>query len=1300
MIDVSNFEKILQLCGFEKKNSLYIYDFEEIDAFLKVDFEEKKLIFPIEKGFQIHGEFTCSFKQKENFVVFLCVFNLFKKGYKPNHIQLEPKWTVGHNASGGRADIMVTNNDGDSLLIIECKTPGKEFNDAWKKTLLDGGQIFSYAKQAGTTEFISLYTIDYIDNNLVSDYYLITLKDNETLLNNLEKDQPLSYQKAKLLNKEDIHKAWVDTYAQDYSTKGIFESDIAPYDIGKNKYSIDDLMEINSSDIQSKYNKFATILRQHNVSGRENAFDKLVNLFLCKIVDETNSPNELKFYWKGVAYDSYFDLQDRLQKLYQDGMKKFLGEDVTYINNEAIDSAFQLFKNDPDATKTTIKKYFRELKFFTNNDFSFIDVHNENLFYQNSAILLKIVKLFQDIKLKTENQNQFLGDMFEGFLDQGVRQSEGQFFTPMPIVKFILRSLPIEEIILNESNEIKVIDYACGAGHFLNEFAQIIKPIVKENKDIPLESYYANIHGIEKEYRLSKVSKVSAFMYGQDDIQITYADALSQQKNIKNNEYTFLIANPPYSVKGFLETLKESDRKKFELINTISESSYSNNNTIETFFLERAKQLLKSEGIAAIIVPTSVLTKGKSKATAKTKNVYVATREMILKHFDIIALSSFGKGTFGKTGTTTVTLFLQRKKEDPSSSDHYKNRVNCWFKGDFSKDSIFDDHKFIKEYCNHIDIPYGDYKTLLESKPSDDLLSTSIFQEYTKAFLNSAEIKDRKKKPFFKKLSKDEQSADIQNRLISFIKECESEKLFYFILARLNSRNVVIVKSPSKTAEIKDFLGYEWSGKKGTEGIKYIGEYSDESTLDDDDGDGDSVEDDDQRVLSNIYNLDNINTPLYDPIDTYNPDKINFYILQNFNGEDLSIPEDLKDYITISPLIDMIDFRKIDFNKSISLTPSTTFNFNTNVKLNKLSSIASINPSKRELENIKDDSLISFVDMASVSEYGYITSIEAKKYEEVKSGGYTYFREGDILIAKITPCMENGKCALAINLPHKIGFGSSEFHVIRCNNPNDREYIFNLLNNPELRKTAEQNMTGSSGHRRVPEDFYSNLNIPIIENLDIKAEFIKDFNDLKSKLLESISKIQINQVKLDDLYSNIYKDARTSYKLSDTDIFEVSIGKRVLRRQLSKNNIGIPVYSANVFKPFGLINDTLLKTYLLPSVIWGIDGDWMVNLIPSNTPFYPTDHCGVIRIKSDLIDPKYFTWALLKEGQKINFSRSNRASMDSIKNLSIKVPPIDKITVINDQITAIENEILESQKFIKDYESFRSALFLKYLLDE
>lgn len=1289
MITPDNFKAVLIDLGFTENNKIFEKSFAGSDTSLKVDFKNKKLIYPEDKGFTINERQTCNFDKNENFVVFECVHRLLEKGYKPEHIELEPRWKLGHGSSGGRADILVKDNYGKSLLIIECKNEGKEYNDAWRKTLQNGGQLFSYVQQAKSTQFVCLYSSDIIDKKTVYYNQIITLKDNLKILEESDGKKLLSYKDAQEV--EDIFKAWKETYEQDFATKGIFEKDITAYNIGKHKFSLNDLKKISSNDIQGKYHEFATILRQHNVSGRENAFDKLVNLFLCKIVDETQNADELKFYWKGIAYDSYFDLQDRLQVLYQLGMQEFLGEDVTYIDNSAIDDAFRFVKNDPDATRDTIKRYIRELKFFTNNDFAFIDVHNEKLFYQNSTILLKVIQMLQDIHLKTEEQNQFLGDMFEGFLDQGIKQSEGQFFTPMPIVKFILASLPLEEIIKNSDKVPKVIDYACGAGHFLNEYALQIAPFVEKHKTNDIKKYYPEIVGIEKEYRLSKVAKVSAFMYGQDDIKIIYDDALSENMNVKNGEYSVLVSNPPYSVKGFLETLSESDYNNFELIKTIDEKSFAKNNSIETFFIERTKQLLKPDGVAAIVVPLSILTKGSSKSGAKKQNVYVATREILLKYFDIAAIVKFGSGTFGKTGTNTVTLFLKRKKENPDPADHYKNRIDSWFDNDSSKDGIFDDEHLIEKYCNHLEYSFDDYRTLLEGSPNSNILNTNVFKEYRKDFDSSTEIKNRKKQKSFKNISKPKQKSELDNRFVEYLRNIEKDKLYYFVLASLNSMEVVIVKTPTTNDAEKKFLGYEWSNAKGNEGIKYLAGQTNNKTnkaIDENDVEAD-LEENDLRVLSNILNLDNIQTPLYDPKDLENSEKINKLISTNFTGKIAKIPENLKEYVTTAKLEDMLDFSRKDFNKSISLVPKktiriatkwkvkklsdlvevinggtpkttvpeywdgeipwlsvtdfnnpyrfvyntektitedgfnnsntnyleigdiiisargtvgalaqvgirTTFNqscyglrakkitsndymffileqqihqfklnahgskfdsittqtfedikvpfpplevqkeivkscekiydefenaekdirsakqeienkvseiFNQNYPTKKLSDgIAYVNPSKTEIADIDEDTIVSFVEMASVSEAGFISNKEDRILKDLKKGSYTYFRENDIIIAKITPSMENGKCAIATGLTNKIGMGSSEFHVIRVNEEEVfTRYIFELVNREIVRKEAETHMTGSSGHRRVPASFYENFICPIPDK-DIQKSLIQQIEQLNAKI--------------------------------------------------------------------------------------------------------------------------------------------------------------------------------------------------------
>jgi type I restriction-modification system DNA methylase subunit len=644
MITTANFKDLLLKLGFSQEGNVFSKDFPAVNACLRVDFDREELIYPEDKGLKINERQTCNFKANENVVVFECVCRLFEKGYKPQHIKLEPRWQVGHGASGGRADILIRDNDGKPLLIIECKTWGDECNDAWKDTLNGKGQLFTYAHQERSTQYLCLYASGLEDGALKYASHIIAVRDNDDILKRKAAENPPTYRDAD--SAKALYEAWKRTYESDYATRGIFEPDVQPYQIGEAKYTVANLQTVAEADIQPKYHEFAAILRQHNVSGRENAFDKLVNLFLCKIVDEKHNPNDLQFYWRGIAFDTYFDLIDRLQRLYRDGMREFLKEDVTYIDNQTIRDAFKFFRNDPDAARDKILAYFRRQKYFTNNDFSFLDVHNEQLFYQNAAMLLKIVRMLQDIRLNGDEQNQFLGDMFEFFLDQGFKQTEGQFFTPLPVTRFIILSLPLETVFGDGQNPPHVIDYACGAGHFLTEMASQLRRL-RNGQDV--SAFYSQFYGVEKEYRLSKVAKVSAFMYNQDEINIIYADALARHSDIPDGTFALLVSNPPYSVKGFLETLPEAERQRYALIETIDPKSYPTNNAIEAFFVERARQLLAPHGVAGIITPSSILSNAAS--------VYTRTREIILQHFDIVALVELGGGTFGKTGANTVTLF-------------------------------------------------------------------------------------------------------------------------------------------------------------------------------------------------------------------------------------------------------------------------------------------------------------------------------------------------------------------------------------------------------------------------------------------------------------------------------------------------------------------------------------------------------------------------------------------------------------------------------------------------------------------
>ena len=580
MITKSNFKNLLKILGFTAEGNTFQKTIGEAD--LKVDFDKQEMIYPEDKGLKVNERQTCNFSKDENFVVFEGVHRLLEKGYKPEHLELEPRWKLGHGASGGRADILVRDHENNPLLIIECKTAGEEFERAWRKTLQNGDQLFSYAQQIHQTQYLCLYASDFVDDKIRTDQRIIAHRDNEKILAQNDKLRPF----AEATDVEDRYAVWRDTYEREYTEGGIFEPNIQPYQIGKNKYTLEDdtdPIEAANAKKDGKYHKFRTILRQHNIARREQAFEVLVNLFLCKLVDEEDNKTDLKFSWKGIAYDNYFDFVDRLQNLYKTWMNKFLGKEISYISNEQIDNAFWAVRNDTNATKKQIQKYFRELKFYTNSAFSLMDTHNEELFKRNAKVLLEIVQMWQGMRLKTDEQNQFLGEMFELFLDDGVKQSEGQFFTPLPICKFIVASLPLPQKIVTTSEPIKAIDFACGSGHFLNEYAHQIMPLVEEQKR---ELYYSHIIGIEKEDRLAKVAKVAAFMHGQGQIKVLDTDALIYHLDeVSLGSYDVLVANPPFAVKEFLHTLSKDDKKEYQLIQATGEDSETN--TIQCFFLER-----------------------------------------------------------------------------------------------------------------------------------------------------------------------------------------------------------------------------------------------------------------------------------------------------------------------------------------------------------------------------------------------------------------------------------------------------------------------------------------------------------------------------------------------------------------------------------------------------------------------------------------------------------------------------------------------------------------------------------------
>ncbi|HEG5930052.1 TPA: restriction endonuclease subunit S [Campylobacter jejuni] len=879
MITKDNLKQVLENLGFKNKNENYVKTINNYT--LLIDYKNQSINYP--KEIKIHDKTTSNFSHPENFVVFECVHRLLEKGYKAEHLELEPKWNLGRDKKGGKADILVKDNENNPYLIIECKTTdskNSEFIKEWNRMQEDGGQLFSYFQQEKGVKYLCLYTSDFSDK-LEYKNYIIQAYDNEEYLK--EKELQNSYKKSN--NNIELFKTWKESYELQYFKQGIFEANVNAYKILEITPTFDNLKELKE---EGKYHEFAKILRKYNISGKENAFDKLVNIFLCKIYDETFNKNNLKFGYFGVMADTYANMQDRLMWLYKEAMKEFLGEKITFVSNEDIEKDFKQLKIK--TLKEVMQNYIKELKFYSNNDFAFLEVHNKELFLKNALVLKEIVELFANYKLTQNSTNQFLGNLFELFLQKGMKQDEGQFFTPIQICEFIMYSLPLHEMLSKNSKALRVIDYACGAGHFLNTYANELKRYLTEDE---LKEHYKNIYGIEKEYRLSKVSKVSSAMYGQNEINILYADALASfelantnnlegekaKPQIESNSFDLLIANPPYSVKGFLETLSDKSKNTYKLFN--DDINIETNNSIECFFCERANQILNDNAKAAIILPSSILNKD---------SIYKNTREILFQNFDFIAIVELGNQTFGATGTNTIILFL-RKKETFKQENHLISQDYSLIKERIEAENLKDNENFyqnyLSAYCDFRKFDKELYSNFLNGNLDSKLAELEAFKDYRNAFRQTSDYKKLKESKIYKE-SKDKQ--DLEDKaFLAYTQAIEKDKLLYFCLS-LN-QEVLIIKSPSDIKEQKKFLGYEWSNRKGDEGLKELHE----------------------PYLS----------PLFERGNPQNETKLNTLIYKSFLNTLDVIPQELQTYATKARLVDMIDFEKVEFNKAISLNPKT-----------------------------------------------------------------------------------------------------------------------------------------------------------------------------------------------------------------------------------------------------------------------------------------------------------------------------------------------------------------------------------------
>lgn len=852
--------RIVKTIGFVPRDGedgvYYKFYASHSDYVILVDFNREKIIYdssdnPDESRITVYDRRTSNFSNAENFVVLECVDSLLEKGYAPSCIELEKTYPSGRGHSG-QLDILVRTVDHLPFLMIECKTWDKEFDKEHSKMLKNGGQLFAYYANDRAAQYLCLYA------SRVS-----ATRERQNLIVDIDPTW------ANLSGVKEIHDRW----NKNFKDNGIFESYASPYDVKHKALTYGKLETLKEEDSGKIYNQIMEILRHNAISDKPNAFNKLLNLFVCKIIDEAdkNEEDELDFQW--LESDTDESLQLRLNDLYKRGMWRFL--EIEVIDYEQREVTQKLESIEDANTKQWIMKMYTDTRLKKSPNFAFVEVQDDRTFELNAKVVREIVELLQTYKFRYEQKHEFLGNFFELLLNTSMKQEAGQYFTPVPITRFIISSLPLAELVQKRVTDRQdeplptVIDYACGSGHFLTEYMSQMQDIIDKKINVSNTSPRVKnlicawqgytkflwakdtVYGIDLDNRLVKTTKVSAFFNGDGEANIVWANGLDSFTKSNafrgklvgadgkdNGKFDILISNPPYSVDAFKSTIEHGD-ESFELYAGLTDNS----SEIECLFVERMKQLLKVGGMAAVILPNSILT---------NSGIYAKARAILLQYFKVKAIVEAGTNTFMKTNTSTVILFLERR-----SNDDYLNvsRAVDRFFATHNDVAVSGIERAFSTFVSKVyeGLTLNDYASLFSDAPSKAVKSHELYEDYAK-------------------------SADFCAKAI----KTEKEKLLYFLLTY--DQTFVLVKT-GKGKEEKKFLGYEFSERRGHEGL--------------------------HRLSGG--------TKLYDEADHLNPQKVSSYIYRSFLDERSEIDKSLAKNVSYGRLSDYIEYGTSSFDKKINL---------------------------------------------------------------------------------------------------------------------------------------------------------------------------------------------------------------------------------------------------------------------------------------------------------------------------------------------------------------------------------------------
>ena len=814
-----------------------------------------------------------------------------------------------------------------------------------------------------------------------------------------------------------------------------------------------------------------------------------------------------------------------------------------------------------------------------------------------------------------------------------------------------------------------VIDFACGTGHFLTEYMDRVQSVIEEidiktakpsvrkklNAWRDFDKYdWAKeyVYGIDADYRLVKSSKVSSFLNGDGEANIIRANGLDNfstskeykgrlKETIKDNpqdngQFDMLIANPPYSVSAFKSTVQNGE-DSFELFKRLTDNS----SEIECLFVERMKQLLKVGGYAGIILPSSILSNA---------GIYTAAREIILKYFKIKGITELGSNTFMATGTNTVILFLERR----SNLDHkqIQNAVSSFFERP-KETTVLGIEKAFSKYVEEVfdGISFDDYISFVTRKTNDAFKSQEIWTDYQNWFNGLPEVTKLKDQKQFKEKSASEQNAELEKMFYSKIHSIEKEKILYFLLPYL--QETVIVKVGEKQAE-KELLGYEFSNRRGHEGIKMLP----------------------------------VGTQLYDEANLLNPEKANSYIHHAFLEDiPLEIDESIENNITVYNTHTMIDFGYAQFDKRIHLNANRVLVFDSKYSCEKVSSeislIRGVTYDKNNQVYNKTSNAILTADNISI-ENGFDISKIIYLNEHSVLADAAKLSKNDIFICMSSGSRRHvGKVAyVKSDMEYYAGGFMGILRYTTKDLPSRKflmEYIYIIISSSAVRRYFSEKALGAN--IKNLDDTILNIKVPcppfdvqeiIVEKIDAIENRIftlkEKISDLSERLLVP-AYFNYSTERIDTMALMVQRGKSPSYGKSKTQIIKSGQARGYLSFDFSRKYFVSDDYISderNLQKGDILINSTGVGTAGRVT-LFDFDGDFVVD-----------SHITIVRLNQEIAMPKYVLYALANIGfkniEKMANGQSGQVELapSTINGIQLPLPSIEDQRKIIAQIEPIE----------------------------